>query len=70
MHVLPRARAGGAIVAGWAQDVERERDRARDARLHAAGWIVPRFTWRQVLGETLLVTVRIAQLPALRDAAA
>jgi very-short-patch-repair endonuclease len=46
-----------------------EDDRARDARLHAAGWIVLRFTWRQVIRETLLVTVRIAQVLALRDAA-
>jgi hypothetical protein len=36
--------------------------------LHAAGWIVLRFTWRQVMRETLLVTVRIAQTLALRDA--
>jgi hypothetical protein len=31
---------------------------------------VLRFTWRQVISETLLVTVRIAQVLALRDAAA
>lgn len=44
-----------------------EHDRARDAQLQAAGWSVVRFTWRQVIHETLLVTVRIAQLLALRS---
>jgi very-short-patch-repair endonuclease len=39
-----------------------EDDRARDATLQAHGYTVVRFTWRQVLHETLLVTVRIAQL--------
>jgi very-short-patch-repair endonuclease len=58
---------------GWRYHRHRRRfedDRARDARLHAAGWIVLRFTWRQVVRETLLVTVRIAQVLALREAAA
>ncbi len=58
---------------GWRYHRHRRRfedDRARDAQLHAAGWIVLRFTWRQVIRETLLVTVRIAQVVALRDAAA
>ena len=58
---------------GWRAHGRRrafEDDRARDAELHAAGWIVLRFTWRQVVRETLLVTVRIAQVLALRDAAA
>jgi very-short-patch-repair endonuclease len=41
-----------------------ESDRARDATLQAHGYTVVRFTWRQVLHETLLVTVRIAQLLA------
>jgi very-short-patch-repair endonuclease len=39
-------------------------DRARDAALTAAGYIVLRFTWRQVLHETILVVVRIAQVLA------
>jgi very-short-patch-repair endonuclease len=41
-----------------------ESDRARDAMLQAHGYTVVRFTWRQVIHETLLVTVRIAQLLA------
>lgn len=41
-----------------------ERDRARDAELQALGYAVLRFTWRQVLHETVLVVVRIAQLLA------
>jgi very-short-patch-repair endonuclease len=49
---------------GWATHGHRrafESDRARDAQLVAAGHRVLRFTWRQVIHETLLVTVRIAQ---------
>ncbi len=52
---------------GWGTHGHRrafESDRARDATLQAHGYRVVRFTWRQVLGETLLVTVRIAQLLA------
>ena len=52
---------------GWAGHGHRiafERDRARDAELQARGFNVLRFTWRQVQDETLLVTVRIAQLLA------
>jgi very-short-patch-repair endonuclease len=50
---------------GWGAHGNRrafEDDRARDATLHAHGYTVVRFTWRQVMHETLLVTVRIAQL--------
>jgi very-short-patch-repair endonuclease len=52
---------------GWRTHGHRrafEDDRARDAMLQAHGYTVVRFTWRQVLRETLLVTVRIAQLLA------
>ena len=38
-----------------------EDDRARDADLQAQGFKVLRFTWRQVMHQTLLVVVRIAQ---------
>ena len=50
---------------GWAGHGHRvafERDRSRDADLQAQGFAVLRFTWRQVLHETLQVTVRVAQL--------
>lgn len=49
---------------GWAGHGHRaafESDRARDADLQAQGFRVLRFTGRQVLHETLLVVVRIAQ---------
>jgi very-short-patch-repair endonuclease len=52
---------------GWRTHGHRrafEDDRARDAMLQAHGYTVVRFTWRRVLHETLLVTVRIAQLLA------
>ena len=57
---------------GWGSHGNRrafESDRARDAMLQAHGYTVVRFTWRQVLHETLLVTVRIAQLLAHAAAA-
>jgi very-short-patch-repair endonuclease len=38
-----------------------EEDRARDAHLQALGFRVLRFTWRQVVHQTILVVVRIAQ---------
>jgi very-short-patch-repair endonuclease len=47
-----------------------ESDRARDAKLAAAGWIVLRFTWRQLTNEPMLVLARLAQTLALRSAAA
>jgi very-short-patch-repair endonuclease len=50
---------------GWQTHGHRrafESDRARDATLQAHGYTVVRFTWRQVIHETLLVTVRIAQI--------
>jgi very-short-patch-repair endonuclease len=50
---------------GWSTHGHRrafEDDRARDATLQAHGYTVVRFTWRQVMHETVLVTVRIAQL--------
>jgi very-short-patch-repair endonuclease len=49
---------------GWAGHGHRiafEDDRKRDAWFQAAGYRVLRFTWRQVMEETILVTVRIAQ---------
>ena len=49
---------------GWAGHGHRaafESDRARDADLQSQGFRILRFTRRQVLHETLLVVVRIAQ---------
>jgi very-short-patch-repair endonuclease len=46
-----------------------ESDRARDAKLAAEGWIVLRFTWRQLTEQPELVLVRLAQTLALRRAA-
>ncbi len=46
-----------------------ESDRRRDAELAAAGWIVLRFTWRQVTQERESVLVRVAQVLAARPAA-
>jgi very-short-patch-repair endonuclease len=44
-----------------------ENDRARDAALAAKGWIVLRFTWRQLTKHPELVLVQLAQVLALRD---
>jgi very-short-patch-repair endonuclease len=55
---------------GWSTHGHRrafESDRARDATLQAHGYTVVRFTWRQVIHETLLVTVRIAQILSMCD---
>jgi hypothetical protein len=46
-----------------------ESDRARDAQLAANGWIVLRFTWRQLKYEPAVVLVRLAQTLAIRRAA-
>jgi very-short-patch-repair endonuclease len=49
---------------GWQAHGHRaafEEDRARDAHLQALGYRVLRFTWRQIVHQTLLVVVRIAQ---------
>jgi very-short-patch-repair endonuclease len=49
---------------GWQKHGHRvafEEDRARDAHLQATGHRVLRFTWKQVIDETLVVVVRIAQ---------
>jgi hypothetical protein len=46
-----------------------ESDRARDAKLASEGWIVLRFTWRQLKDEPAVVLVRLAQTLALRHVA-
>jgi very-short-patch-repair endonuclease len=54
---------------GWAAHGHRqafERDRARDADLQARGYIVVRFTWRQISEARLLVATRLAQVLAAR----
>jgi very-short-patch-repair endonuclease len=58
-------------VDGWNAHGHRvafERDRARDAELAAAGYIVLRFTWRQLRNEPLLVATRVAQALARHTA--
>jgi hypothetical protein len=47
-----------------------ESDRAQDADLVAQGWVVLRFTWRQLVDQPILVATRVAQALALRAAAA
>jgi len=46
-----------------------ERDHARDAALATHGWLVLRFTWRQVVGSPAAVAARIAEVLAVRAAA-
>lgn len=46
-----------------------ERDRARDARLTAAGYRVVRFTWRQVIGEPATVAGLVRACLARRTGA-
>jgi hypothetical protein len=51
-----------------AQDtLDRHRNR-RDAKLAGQGWLVLRFTWRQLTSEPELVIARLAQTLALRQA--
>ncbi len=56
---------------GWAAHGHRrafERDRARDAELAALGYVVVRFTWRQLRDEPVRVASRLAQVLARRGA--
>jgi very-short-patch-repair endonuclease len=46
-----------------------ERDRLRDARLQAAGYLVMRVTWRQITREPLAVIARLASTLVRRQAA-
>ena len=58
-------------VDGWRSHGHRlafERDRARDAELVALGYVVLRFTWRQLRERPLLVAAQIAQALAHRTA--
>lgn len=43
-----------------------ERDRARDAHLHASGYLVLRFTWREITQERETVIARLAATLAMR----
>jgi very-short-patch-repair endonuclease len=57
-------------VDGWETHGHRfafESDRARDADLVAQGYVVLRFTWRQVFDKPVLVITRVAQALAIRD---
>jgi very-short-patch-repair endonuclease len=56
-------------VDGWRAHGHRlvfERDRARDAELAAMGYVVLRFTWRQLHDTPLLVAAQVAQALARR----
>jgi very-short-patch-repair endonuclease len=55
---------------GWAAHGHRaafEADRARDAALQALGYVVVRFTWRQLTDEPALVAARLAATLAARE---
>jgi hypothetical protein len=57
-------------VDGWATHSTRiqfERDRERDAELSALGWLVLRFTWKQVTRKPNWVTSRVAATLASRS---
>ena len=59
-------------VDGWSTHGHRfafERDRARDAELAAMGYLVLRFTWRQLRDNPLLVAAQVAQALAHRTTA-
>jgi very-short-patch-repair endonuclease len=56
-------------VDGWAAHGDRrafEDDRARDAERQAQGYVVLRFTWKQVIEQPLRVAARIAQTLGVR----
>jgi hypothetical protein len=68
--VWPRERVI-AETDGWHVHGSRrsfEDDRARDAALAALGYVVVRFTWRQLERRPLLVAARLAQVLAVRVA--
>jgi len=57
---------------GWATHGYRaafERDRARDAQLASRGYVVLRFTWRQIVEEPMRVAATIAATLSLRSPA-
>ena len=65
------AQRGIVETDGWAAHAHRaafERDHQRDADLAAAGWLVLRFTWRQLRDRPTWVVSRVAQALAQRRA--